>query len=324
MKSILFRSLISLGFIALLFYFMRDETPKVLAVLRQVRFPVLIVAILIFFSTVWILGRRLQLIFEAKGVPIALLDAVNLTLVGYFFNNFLPTSVGGDIVKAMCAARITKNTAKSVISVLMDRIFGLFVFILIPSITLVFFMKQIGNPMVPVIVYSLLAFSFISFFLIFNRGIARHFSVIEKFLSRFKLADKARQLYDGLHDFRYQKKVVAGSMLLSVAGQSIGIVVSYVMVLALGAHAPIIYFFLLVPVVHLVSMLPSLGGLGIRESAYVTFLSPYIGKEYAFALGILWLGVLFFLSILGGMIYLVRQDYHIRWNLTAAPAGEPG
>jgi uncharacterized membrane protein YbhN (UPF0104 family) len=109
---------------------------------------------------------------------------------------------------------------------------------------------------------------------------------------------------------------------LSVVGQSASILVLYAMSLALGAHAPLMYFFLLVPVVHLVSMLPSLNGLGIREGAYVYFLGPYIGKEYALALGILWLGLLFLLSLLGGVVYLLRQDYHVRFKEAVMPAQE--
>ena len=48
------------------------------------------------------------------------------------------------------------------------------------------------------------------------------------------------------------------------------------------------------------------------------FLSPYIGKENAAALGILWLGLLFLLSLIGGIIYLVRHDYHIRFGPSGA------
>lgn len=73
-------------------------------------------------------------------------------------------------------------------------------------------------------------------------------------------------------------------------------------------------FFLLIPIVHLVSMVPSLNGLGPREWAYVYFLKPYVGKEVAAALGILWLGLLFLLSVVGGLIYLIRHDYHIRFK----------
>jgi glycosyltransferase 2 family protein len=320
MKNIILRTAISLLFIGLLFYFMRDQIPQVVAALRQVDRPLLIGAVLLFLTTVWILGCRLKVIFKAKGVAMGLQDAVNLTFVGYFFNNFLPTSVGGDIVKAMCASRITQNPVKSVTSVLMDRIFGLFVFILIPSLTLLFYMKNIADPRVPIIVYSLLAFSAFCFFLIFNRGIARRFGFIETLLSKVGIGAKVRELYDGLHDFRYHKDAVVISMLLSVVGQTISILVLYAMAVALGSHTAVVYFFLLVPVVHLVSMLPSLGGLGIREGAYVYFLKDYVGEHNAFALGILWLGLLFLLSIIGGLIYLVRHDYHIRLKQAVTPA----
>jgi len=262
---------------------------------------------------------RLQLIFEVKELPLSLMEAVQLTMVGFFFNNFLPTSVGGDIVKALCAARVTKNTVKSVTGVLMDRIFGLFTFIVIPSLTLLFFIKKIDNPLVPVMVYSLLVLSAFCFFLIFSRVVARRFRFVETFLSRFGIGKKAREIYNNLHEFKDHKRAVFGALALSVAGQSVNIFVLYAMALALGSHAPLIYFFLLVPVVHLVSMLPSLNGLGIREGAYIYFLGPYIGKEYAAALGILWLGLLFLLSIIGGIIYFVRQDYHIRFKEAAVP-----
>ncbi len=319
MKKILVRGLISFAFIALLFYLMREDIPKIQNVLRSMDRGLGIASVVVFLATVWVLARRLQLIFEVKGVPISLKEASSLTLVGYFFNNFLPTSVGGDIVKALCAARVTKSTVKSVTGVLMDRIFGLFTFILIPSLTLLFFMKEIANPIVPVVVYSLLVFSALFFFMIFNRGVARRFRFIETLLSRFNFDRKAREIYESLHDFKNHKGVVAGAMALSVVGQSVSICALYAMALALGAHAPLIYFFLLVPVVHLVSMLPSLNGLGIREGAYVYFLGPYIGKEYAFALGILWLGLLFMLSLLGGAVYLVRHDYHIRLKEAVMP-----
>ena len=107
---------------------------------------------------------------------------------------------------------------------------------------------------------------------------------------------------------------------LSVIGQSISIIVLYLLGRALGSSTSLIYFFLLVPVVHLVSMLPSLNGLGIREGAYTYFLAPYMGKEAAFALGILWLGLLILLSIIGGVIYLIRHDYHIQFKGVAPMA----
>lgn len=312
MKKILLRTLISAAFLALLFYIMRDDIPLILNTLRNINRPLLAASIVIFLGTILVMAKRLELIFNVKNIPIRFTQSLNLTFVGYFFNNFLPTSVGGDIVKALCAARLTKSGVKSVTAVLMDRIFGLFTFILIPSISLLFSMHHMGNPLVPIMVYSLLIISLLCFFVIFSRGLARRFRFIESFLNRFGAGAKVREIYEGLHDFRNHKSIVWWAMALSVVGQSISIIVLYMLALAIGADAKIAYFFLLVPVVHLVSMLPSLNGLGIREGAYIYFLKPYIGREYAAAIGILWLGLLLLLSVIGGIIYLVRQDYHVQ------------
>ena len=319
MKSLL-RVVISLAFVGLLVFMIRKDIPTILQTLQNVNRPLFIFAVLVFLSTVAVLARRLKLIFAAEELALSLSQACNLTFIGYFFNNFLPTSVGGDIVKAMCAARITGNPVKSVTSVLMDRIFGLFTFILIPSISL-FFMRGSMNPRVPVLVYSFLGFSIFCFFLLFHRGVARYFHFVERALNLFKLGTKVRQIYDGLHNFRNHKFVIAQAMLLSVLGQCVSIVALYLMALALGAPRNIlVYFFLLIPVVHLISMLPSLNGLGIREMAYVYFLKNYIGTERAAALGILWLAVLILLSLIGGMIYLFRPDYHVRFKQAVTQA----
>jgi glycosyltransferase 2 family protein len=310
-KAIL-RAGISGAFLALLFYTVRNDIPKIVEALANLNKPLAAVAVLIFFSTVLILARRLQLIFEAMDVRVRLTQSTNLTFIGYFFNNFLPTAVGGDIVKALCASRLTGKAMKCFTAVLMDRIFGLFTFIIIPSFSLAFVMKRIGNPRVPLIVYSFLALSVCSLLVLFHGGTARKLGFLGKLVDRFRHGEKLRQIYMGMHEFKHHKSVVAQAMTLSVLGQSVSIFVLYCLALALGSEANVVYFYLLIPIIHLLSMAPSLGGLGIREHAYVVFLSPYIGRQNAAALGILWLALLFLLSLIGGLIYLFRHDYHVR------------
>jgi uncharacterized protein (TIRG00374 family) len=317
MRQFLMRVTISAGFIGLLFYLVREDIPQIFHALKHVDKSLLVFSVFIFFVSVGVMAKRLQLIFAAEDVKIPFLETSNLTFVGYFFNNFLPTSVGGDIVKAMCAAKITGAPVKSVTSVLMDRIFGLFTFILIPSVSLLFFLKNIENRWVPIVTYSFLGLALFCFFMLFNRGLARRFKFIEHFLNRLGVGQKVRKIYDGLHNFKNHKRVVAEAMFLSLLGQSVSIFVLYLMAVALGARASLIYFYLLVPVVQLLSMLPSLNGLGIREGAYIYFLTPYIGRESAAALGVLWLGVLFLLSLAGGVIYFFRHDYHLRFGKNA-------
>lgn len=320
MRKILVRTLISVFFIGLLFFMVRGDIPTITAVLKSINRPLLALAVGISLCTVLILSKRLQLIFAAEDVKIRFFEVLNLTFVGYFFNNFLPTSVGGDIVKAMCASRITKEPVKSVTSVLMDRIFGLFTFVMIPSITLLFFMKEIQNPAVPAMIYSFLGVALACSLLLFSRRVAKRFQFVGRLLDAVHWGEKVKRIFEGLHNFRNHKGVVLEAMVLSIVGQSVNIFVIYLMAVALGAHANAVYFFLLVPVVHLLSMLPSLNGLGIREGAYVYFLSPYVGKEYAAAVGVLWLGLLLFLSLIGGITYLVRHDYHVKFKQEEAVA----
>ncbi|MBI3252176.1 MAG: flippase-like domain-containing protein [Candidatus Omnitrophica bacterium] len=314
MKNFLLRVFISAAFLGLLFYLIRGDIPEIAQVLKRLNRPLCAVSVLIFLSTAVVLARRLELIFAAKDIRLGLRETVNLTFVGYFFNNFLPTSVGGDIVKAMCVSRLTGNAVSSVTSVLLDRLFGLFTFIFIPGLSFLFFLKEIRNPAVPALIYSLLASSLFCFVILFNRDLARRFGFVEVLLNRIGIGPKIRKIYDEIHGFRHHRGVIAEAMALSVIGQSVSIVALYLLARALGAQAPILYFFLLVPVVHLVSMLPSLNGLGIREGAYVYFLTPVIGREYAAAISVLWLGLLFLLSVIGGLIYFFRHDYHIRFT----------
>lgn len=312
--SFVLRMTVSVFFLGLLWWMIRDDIPQILDAMRTADHKLIALATLVFLTTVPILARRFQLIYRAEDVKISLRECAQLTSIGYFFNNFLPTSVGGDVVKAMCASRVTGEGMKSVTTVMMDRILGLFTFVLIPSLSVLFYMKEIKSRAVPVLVYSLLAFSIFFFFTIFNRGVARNFKFVENFLSRGGVGAKIRRIYEGLHQFRNHKGIVARALFLSLLGQSVSIYVLFLFARALGSDAKMIYFFLLVPVVHLMSMLPSINGLGIREGAYTYFLTPVTGKSVAVALGLLWLALLILLSVIGGLVYLARSDYHIRWK----------
>ena len=51
-------------------------------------------------------------------------------------------------------------------------------------------------------------------------------------------------------------------------------------------------------------MLPSIGGLGVREGAFVAFFAALAGRDTAFAVSLLLLSGLLVVSFLGGLVYL--------------------
>jgi uncharacterized membrane protein YbhN (UPF0104 family) len=75
---------------------------------------------------------RWYVLVRAQDLPFRLPDALRLGLVGFFFNTFLPGSVGGDIIKAAALAREQSRRTVAVATVIMDRVlalWGLFWFV---------------------------------------------------------------------------------------------------------------------------------------------------------------------------------------------------
>jgi uncharacterized membrane protein YbhN (UPF0104 family) len=72
---------------------------------------------------------RWYLLVRAQELPFTLIGALRLGAVGYFFNTFLPGSVGGDLVKALALARAQSRRTVAVATVLIDRAIGLWALI---------------------------------------------------------------------------------------------------------------------------------------------------------------------------------------------------
>jgi hypothetical protein len=85
----------------------------------------LALALLAGLSAVLITFLRWYLLVRAVALPFRVLDALRLGFIGYFFNTFLPGSVGGDVLKAAFLAREQDRRTTSVATALMDRAIAL-------------------------------------------------------------------------------------------------------------------------------------------------------------------------------------------------------
>ena len=82
--------------------------------------------------------------------------------------------------------------------------------------------------------------------------------------------------------------------------------------LSIGSRIPIKDLLIKMPIVSMMSLLPSINGLGLREGSTVVLFGPLIGSDKAFAMSILWLLVLLCISIMGGLIYAFSSQFKIR------------
>ena len=318
MGSTLLRILVSLAFLCLFAWSFRGNYAGVAAALGGTDGAALAAGFCLALTAGVLTAWRLCLVFKAQGLTLPFKEAVQLTFIGLFFNNFLPSAVGGDLVKAYCASLQTGKRMESFSACLMDRILGLFMFILIPSIAVLFLLKEL-DPMVPKMVVAALLAACAGLWVIFNK---EHIARLSFFIRPFKKIPGYSQvhgLYHAMHEITRDKWLVIRICAASAAAQLLGIFAVGWIIHALSATVALRQLVIRTPLVHLFGMLPSFGGLGLREQGFQYFYKPLIGQENAGALAILYLFYLIVLSAIGGIVYLVRQDYHFNFkNLRAA------
>jgi len=313
-KSILaffLRVLISLVLIVILLYIMRNRYGQILHSLSGTDIYLLALALLVFISTITVSSIRLKLIAEAQGViAITFLESLSLTFIGYFFNNFLPTAIGGDVVKAYYLSKKSVDKISSYTSVFVDRAIGLFTMIIMAVIALVFVQNQIIDKMLRLMIYVVALIFLAAVLFVTNKNIARKFSSVLSLVKPIK--EKLKSAYNAIHAYKDQKMAIFQAVIMSIISQLLYFLTIGIVAYSIGSRIPAMELLLRVPIVCAVSVLPSINGLGLREGSIVLLFGTVIGKEHAFAVSILLLLLLLVISLMGGVVYALSPQFKVR------------
>lgn len=240
-----------------------------------------------------------QWVNRIQGVRIPLGPLSSAYLVGMFFNTFLPSSFGGDAVRAYKLARYSGATGSSVGSVVIDRFLALHSLLVVSTLAVIFSPDMRHAVSAPLLAVALLVGS-APFGLpwLLNRpafaGLRARFPVLQEILSTLDAPGIAGQTLR-----------VGG---LAVVIQYLNAVMHYFLILAIGKSAPLAYVLAFVPVMVLLTSLPlSVNGIGIREGSLVFFLGRVgIAAPEALAVGVLSLAMLLLAGAVGGLVHLVE------------------
>ncbi len=312
----LLRVFLSFGLIGLLIYLMRNDLGKIKETLLNANIYIFLLAFILYVGVIVIASFRLKWVVKVQNARISLVEAASLNLVGNFFSFFLPTAIGGDVVKAHFCSQRTNNKLGSYTAVFVDRFLGLITIVFIACFAILFFGNDICSPeiypKVRFVTFLLLALSIIVAIFLLNRNLAKKFSFLRSILRFLKLDSAVETVYNALNIYKNHPYVIIKSLLLSLFIQLSSFYMIYILAKALYMDIPLKLVFFAMPLVSFMSMLPSIGGLGFRESAFVVFFGILISKDKAFALGLMWLGVVILISVLGGIIYAVKGDFRVK------------
>lgn len=307
-KALLIVLKVGLSF-ALFAYVVAKVSPgNVLATIRPAdpRLLVAAAALFLFSSLVgsWLWGRLLR----AQGVRIPYPKAAAYYFVGLFFNNFLPSNVGGDIARISDASKYSDRVSPVFSATLMDRLIGVLAIGFLALVASVVALPELHVPGIFVMLLVIFVAALAAFLSIFSRRVLTAFEWPLRAVGAHGAADAVGRMLDDLHGFKHQSGTLVSVFFASSVVQISRICVHWLVGLSLGVRIAASYYFVFVPVLAALVSLPiSLNGLGIREgAAVVLFHMAGLTREQSFTIPFLTYVISVVISLLGGLIFVSR------------------
>jgi hypothetical protein len=282
------------------------ELDKLIGVLVNANPVLLGLTVLLVFIGVVLRAWRWKILLDVLKVGVPIRELTEIYLVGFLFNNLLPSGLGGDAIRMIELNRHSSRASDAVTSVFVDRLLGLFAALTLALIALIFRWNVIPSHIAFLSIIIFVGILGGGFFLINEPlyRIVRKVGLI-RWLTDIKFINS---LFQSFQD--YSPAALGQSFLVSLVFNVLLITQNMFIGLSLGADVALAHYLVFVPIASIVLILPiSFAGLGVREGAYV-YLFSQIGVAEEVALGISLL--VYFLGnvtpgLVGGVVYLWRS-----------------
>ena len=305
--------LISLGLLTYLV--LRADPEKILAVFGNVDAVnglwFILAAFACAFLSVLLMSARWQALLSAYHYRVPLKRLGGFYLIGMFFNNFLPTSIGGDVIRVYKIVNETDDRTVGFAGVIIERILGIAATLLLAILALFFISQQFHSQrLLYTSIFLLLAIMLFFMLMVRNRPFKLLLHVFEK-LTIFNIGEKFNKLFEAIHHFKDRRGTLLLVLFYSLLSQLSIILMNFFLVKAFALRLDISYLFVVIPVSFLLTILPSINGVGFRDLGFVQVLKHAgIGDAAALSLSFMNLLIPMIISVIGAVLFIIqkRQD----------------
>jgi uncharacterized protein (TIRG00374 family) len=305
--SLLIRICISAG---ILFFLLKCvDTENIIQSALHINKPILILVLLLTLLIYFVGFLRWRMLLVGLGLSVSWFLIFRSFCIGYFFNLFFPSTIGGDLIRGIDLGLRIQNAKRVAASLILDRISGYSALVCVCLLALLLGRRIITDAAIFIALGIILLILAVILALLFNKFL---FARCSKFLRFFGRAGQAlSNLHYEIYNFRNQKGIIIKNLAYSLVVQSIMPVTFYLITLALGVKIRPIYFFILVPIITAVSALPfSVAGLGLREAGSMYFFTKVgMSAETALTVALLSFAIIFLFGLAGGIIYVFTFSY---------------
>jgi uncharacterized membrane protein YbhN (UPF0104 family) len=301
---------LKIGVSAILLYvlFSRIDMAELWAQVRNASIGWIVTALAVYFLMVLVATWRWRVLLGAQHVSLPFGRLLNSYLAATFANNFLPSNIGGDVIRISDTAKPAKSKTLATAIVLADRVVGVLglAFIAASGSTVAAQRNDTLGPLfwaglVGMVAAGGVALAKPDWIAVLARPLRMiHADWVDR---RIETATGA------LHRFRQAPGSMAIGFAASVALQALQVLFYAAVAAALHLTVPLSHLAILVPFSSLVQMLPvSVNGHGVREGTFVAYLTRIgVQREGALALSLTGAALIMLFSMTGAAAYLARR-----------------
>ena len=220
---------------------------------------------------------------------------------GLFFNLCLPSSIGGDVVKAYRLADSTPGRLLAGCTVLADRLTGLAALAVLAGTALLAKEWALDTPATLAVGAVFLGAAILTFWIVVGS--------LDRVLDMIPEQHAARHFIAQLLPYKMRPSLMMRAVGWSLLIQMSGSVAVAFIARGLDVTLPLSTWFAVVPLVTLAMVVPlSINGVGVREGGLALLLKPAgVPTDAAVAIGLLWFLASIFTGLIGGLLFLLDR-----------------
>jgi glycosyltransferase 2 family protein len=294
----------------LLWWVLRDvDLGRLVATMVRAAPGWIVLAIATYLAMLALSVWRWQVLLRAQHVTVPSRTLWQSWLVALFFNNFLPSNIGGDVWRVADTAPAAGSKTVATTIVLVDRAIGLVALFIVAAL------GAAGARWLGVTVPGVqwlwagvgVGLAAAVPFLVAPRLLTLLLAPVRATGHRWAL-ERALTFEGAFTRFRARPAALAGAFAGAIGVQVVIVAFYFFTAHGLGIPLPFVLAGVLVPISLAVQMVPvSINGFGVREAVFVFFFARFgLPNESAVALSLLATLLVMTLSLAGGVVFLTR------------------
>jgi RND family efflux transporter MFP subunit len=261
---------ITISLLLLALVLSKAKVHKFIAVLATMDVPLALLGLGIGVVTIVLSAQVWQILLRRERIALGLPTVTGVYFLGHTFNQFLPSSIGGDVARAAYVGRFSGRGVGAASATLMSRVIGLLALFLtaIPTVVVAaLVVPGLGWTLAVILLTAGAVFGACLYALLYSPTLIRRLVGVR--ISRFKIGRKLLDVTDAIAEYRQQRRALLAATLVSLVFYLASNLNFYVYGRALHLQAPFWFYWFAIPLTSLATLLPiSLNGYGVRGASF--------------------------------------------------------